>query len=429
MKELVFYALVDYIAYIPLVFFPFRKKLRYSRILSYSALILISAGFLVLGIGLVNGFPAWLVPVVSVTAAVAVMYWGLDVQPAKWITVLLMEYCNASFIAVSAKSLEMFFFPERIHTLYGWTHSVFILIGVILLTLFDYFVTWKRLNPIIEDPTESKAWNYIWITPFSFFIVWFIYTYSSNSYIHAVPEEPIILLMLVFFEIGSMITYFILLQLLYYESEKSRLEYQEILNQSQYKNLSARIDEARKSRHDVRHHFLVLDTLAKEGDLQGIRDYMSQFSEKQASENVLVYCEHFATNALLSYYSEQAMGEGTEFSAKCNLPSEIGVSDKDLTIIFSNLLENAINACRKIEEGNKVIRVVVRYEDAGLTMIIKNSSIAAPQMDKNGKYLSTSHSGYGVGIESVQTIVNKYNGVMKIDFDGNVVSVSIMLMI
>ncbi len=429
MKELVFYALVDYIAYIPLVFFPFRKRLKHSRILSYSAMILISVGFLVMGVGLANGFPAWLVPVVSTAAAVGVMNWGLDVHPGKCATVLLMEYCNASFIAVTAKNLEMFFFPDRIHTLYGWTHSILILIGVLILTVFDYFVTWKILSPIIEDPSESKVWNYIWVTPLSFFIVWFIYTYSSHSYLYAEPENPIILTMLVFLEIGSMITYFILLQLLYYESEKSRLEYQEVLNQSQYKNLSARIDEARKSRHDVRHHFLVLDTFAKEGYLQGIRDYMDQFSEKQASENVLVYCEHFATNTLLSYYSEQAKDEGVDFSVKCNLPSEIGISNKDLTIVFSNLLENAIQACRKIEAGNKTVRTVVRYEDAGLTLIVKNTSIAAPQVDKNGRYLSTSHSGYGVGIESVQTIVNKYNGVMKIDFDGEIVTVSIMLMI
>ncbi|MDO4623453.1 MAG: GHKL domain-containing protein [Eubacteriales bacterium] len=428
-RELIFYSLVDYIAYVPLVFFPFRKRLRHSRILSYSSLVVISMGFLIMGVGLVNGFPAWLVPVVSVIAAVGLMYWGLDVQPGKYMTVLLMEYSNASFVAVMAKSLEMFFFPERIGTLYGWTHSVFILIGVVLLYLFDYFVTWKILEPIVNSGTESRAWKYIWITPLSFFIVWFIYTYSSDSYLHGVPENPIILTMLIFFEVGSMVTYFILLQLLYYESEKARLEYQEVLNQSQYKNLSKRIDEARKSRHDIRHHFLVLDTFAKEGNLDGIREYLNQFSEKQASEKVLVYCEHFATNALLSYYSEQAEEEDMEFSAKCNIPSEIGISNKDLTIILSNLLENAMNACRRIEDGHRTIRMLGRYEDAGLTLIIKNTSLMAPKQDKNGRYISTSHSGYGVGVESVQAIVKKYNGVMKMDFDGEIVSVSIMLMV
>ncbi len=427
--EFLFYAFVDYIAYIPLVFFPFRKRLRHSPFVSYTAMILIAVGFLAMGYGLVNGMPTWLVPVVSVTVAVGVMFWGLDTHPGKYMTVLLMEYSNASFIAVAAKSLEMFFFPERIGTLYGWTHSIFILIGVILLYLFDFFVAWKVLDPIVNDPTPSNAWNYIWITPLSFYLVWFIYTYSSESYLYGVPENPIILIMLVFFELGSIATYFILLQLLYYESEKSRLEYQEVLNQAQYKNMSSRIDEARKSRHDIRHHFLMLETLAKNNDIDGIREYLNEFSEKHAGDDVLVYCEHFATNALLSYYSGQAADEGIAFSAKCNIPSEIGISNKDLTIILSNLLENAMNACRKITDGQKVISMIGKYQDAGLTLIIKNTSISAPSKDSTGRYVSTSHSGHGVGIESVQTIVKKYNGIMDIKFEEGEVTVSIMLMV
>ncbi len=424
-----FYALVDYIAYIPLVFFPFRKRLKHSAFLSYSAMTLIAVGFLVMGYGLVNGMPSWPVPVISVAAAVFAMFWGLDTHPGKCLTELLMEYSNASFIAVAAKNLELFFFPERIGTLYGWTHSIFILAGVIILYIFDYTVTYKVLDPIVNSSTPSAAWNYIWITPLSFYLVWFIYTYSSESYLYGIPENPIILIMLVFFEIGSMITYFILLQLLHYESEKSRLEYQEILNQSQYKNLGKRIDEARKSRHDIRHHFLVLETMAKKGDVQGILEYLDEFSEKHAGDDVLVYCEHFATNALLSYYSQQAGDEGIAFTAKCNIPSEIGISNKDLTIILSNLLENALNACRKIPDSDKSIKMIGRYQDAGLTLVIKNTSMTEPKKDSTGRYLSTSHSGHGVGIESVQTIVKKYNGVMDLTFDGKEVTISIMLMV
>ncbi len=428
-EEWMLYALTDYIAYMPLIFFPFRKRLRHTKIVTYSALFVIAIGYIFLIHAMVTGVPPWLISLVSVFAAIGTMIWGLDVHPGKSMTVMLMEYCNASFIAVMAKSLEMYFFPESLHTLYRWTHSLFILIGVIALYFFDYFFTWKILEPTIGSPDEGKAWNYIWITPLSFYMVWFIYTYSSNSYLNAVPEDPIIITMLLFFEVGSLVTYFILLQLLYYESEKSRLEYQELLNRSQYKNLNSRIEEARKARHDVRHHFLVLESLAKENDVQGILDYLNQFSEKHSSDNVLVYCEHFSANALLSYYSQQAKNEQVKFSAKCNIPTEIGITDKDLTIILSNLLENAMHACLKVTDRPRQIQVICRYEDVGLTLIIKNTSMEAPRTDHSGRYISTSHKGYGIGIESVQTIVKSYNGMMHLDFDGEDVSVSIVLMV
>ncbi len=429
LDEWILYALTDYIAYIPLIFFPFRKRLRHTKLVTYPTLFVIAIGYIFLIYGMVTGVPAWLVSLISVFAAVAAMLWGFDVHPGKCMTVLLMEYSNASFIAVMAKSLEMYFFPGRIHTLYGWTHSMFIAIGVVFLYLFDYFFAWKVLEPTINSSGAEKAWNYIWVTPLSFYVVWFIYTYSSKSYLTAVPEDPIIIAMLLFFEVGSMVTYFILLQLLYYESEKSRLEYQELLNQSQYKNLNNRIEEARKSRHDVRHHFLVLESLAKEDNIEGILDYLNEFSEKHASDDVLVYCNHFSANALISYYSQQAESENIKFSAKCNIPSEIGISNKDLTIILSNLLENAMNACLKVTDQERQIQMIARYEDVGLSLMIKNTSILAPKMDRNGRYLSTSHKGYGVGIESVQTIVKSYNGIMNMDFDGENVSMSIMLMV
>ncbi len=423
------YALTDYILYIPLVFFPFRRRLRYSKPLSYGSLALISLGYVFLVWCLIKGVsPGW-ITILSVIVGCSTMFWGLKVHPGKCLTVLLMEYSNASFIAVTAKNLEMYFFPERIHTLYGWTHSAFIMIGVVLLYLFDYLVTWKMLEPVINDPKESRAWDYIWITPFSFYIVWFIYTYSSESYLLAIPENIIILSMLIVLEVGSMATYFIILQLLHYESEKARLEYQEELNQSQYKRLKERIDETRKSRHDLRHHFLVLETLAKEENLQGIREYLGQFSEKQAGDDVLIYCEHFAANALFSYYSRQAEEEGVQYAVRCNIASELGISDKDLTIILGNLLENAMNACRRVQDQEQLIRVLGRYEDAGLLLRIENTALSAPSADAAGRYRSTSHAGYGTGIESVETIVQKYNGTMRMDFNGGIVSITIMLMV
>ncbi len=425
--DILCYAMVDYIAYIPLVFFPFRKKMRYATWLSMLSMVGIAGAFIVMTAALVDGLPTWLVPIISVTLSIVTMTWGLDVHPGKCMMVLLMEYSNASFIVVVAKNLEVHFFPNRQHLMYCWTHSVFILIGVIGLFIFDYFITWKMLDQIINMPRESSAWNYIWITPLSFYLVWFIYVYTSNSYLNAVPEDPFVLIMLAFFEGGSVVTYFILLQLISFESENARLEYQEELNQSQYQHLSRRIDEARKSRHDIRHHFLIIDALAKEGNIQGIKEYLVQFSASHVHDDVLVYCKHFATNALFSYYSQQAKDEGFEFFVQCNLPSEVAFPDKDLTVIFGNLLENAMNACRKVKDQKAGISVNCKYDGASLAFIIKNTSSETPKKDKNGVFLSTSHSGRGIGIESVKTIVEKYHGIMQIQYENAIFSVSIMI--
>ncbi len=425
--NLLFYAIANYIAYIPLVYVPFRNRLRHSKKLTYTVITLIGIGFIALAIVSSCGMPGYFVPIVSVCGAFALMVWGLDAHPGKCATVLLMEFSNASFIQVMAKNAEMMLFPNRTFQLYGWTHSLLILMGVILLALFDYFVTWKVLDQVIHMTHDSRAWNYIWVTPLSFYLVWYIYIYVSYSYRNSVPEKPMILVMLLFLEMGSMATYFTLMRLLSYEGETARLEYQEKINQAQYRSLNHRIEEARKSRHDLRHHFLLLDTMAKEGNLEGVQDYLLQFSEKHARPDVLVYCDHYATNALLSYYAKEAENAEIEFFVKCQLPEETGIPNKDLTIILGNLIENAMNACKKIEDRTAGISINIRHDGTSILIMIKNTAEEAPKKDTNGRYLSSSHAGYGVGLESIKSITEDHHGVMNVEYLDHVFSVSIII--
>ena len=47
------------------------------------------------------------------------------------------------------------------------------------------------------------------------------------------------------------------------------------MQQTRYDNLCTAIEETRHARHDMRHHFHQLSTMAENGDLEGIREYLS----------------------------------------------------------------------------------------------------------------------------------------------------------
>ena len=49
--------------------------------------------------------------------------------------------------------------------------------------------------------------------------------------------------------------------------------------------------------------------------------------------------------AILSYFSEQARTFGITYSVSASIPKHISISETDLSILFGNLLENAIDAC------------------------------------------------------------------------------------
>lgn len=99
-------------------------------------------------------------------------------------------------------------------------------------------------------------------------------------------------------------------------------------------------------------------------------------------------------------------------SYNMDIPEAISVNVYELSVVMSNLIENAINACVKIPDySDRYIIVKARNTENNLVLEIVNSCIAKAETDKNGMPV-TDREGHGIGVISVETFVNKYNGML-----------------
>ena len=80
------------------------------------------------------------------------------------------------------------------------------------------------------------------------------------------------------------------------------------------------IEEARQARHDIRHHFVRLSTLAEQGDIEKIKEYLSAATGKISGYN-LHFCENQAVDSVFGYYSTIAERENIPFHALVSLPA------------------------------------------------------------------------------------------------------------
>ena len=131
------------------------------------------------------------------------------------------------------------------------------------------------------------------------------------------------------------------------------------------------MEKTRRARHDLRHHLGVLSSMAEHGDVQEIRDYISELLKQTARIDMKWFCENTTVNGLLQYYIGMAEEYGIDCTvhAKCG---ELSVSPVDLTVILGNALENAVNASRKCGE-NRWIRVAVGVISGSLAIQIDNA--------------------------------------------------------
>ena len=98
-----------------------------------------------------------------------------------------------------------------------------------------------------------------------------------------------------------------------------------------------------------------------------------------------------------------------------------------LSVLLGNLLENAIDACSMVKNRRAEISVKIKTESDAIFFQINNTCNHPPVKGRNEHYLSSKHKGEGIGLESVRSIVEQYEGILEMDQNNGWFCVSILL--
>ena len=159
-------------------------------------------------------------------------------------------------------------------------------------------------------------------------------------------------------------------------------------------------------------------------DYARLDTYVSSYIQS-ASTELTIYSDSPALNAILSYYESLCRDRNirTEFSLK--LPDQLPISEQDLCVMVGNLLENAVYGCEQAEAPYIQLKLV-QTASSMLAMKIRNPYTDAVK-SRNGSFLSSRHSGFGQGLESVRIIAEKYHGCMEIQTEQQIFTVKLLL--
>ena len=94
------------------------------------------------------------------------------------------------------------------------------------------------------------------------------------------------------------------------------------------------------------------------------------------------------------------------FRSPMEMDSDI---ESDLCVVVGNLMENAVEACERMPEGRRFIRVNSGLEHGILTLTVDNS-FSGKIRKQGGAFLSSKRPGEGTGISSVVAVAKKHGG-------------------
>lgn len=191
-------------------------------------------------------------------------------------------------------------------------------------------------------------------------------------------------------------------------SEKTMLESQMKLAESEFENMRELNEKTRIYRHDMRHHFALLLSMAKQGELEDIKKYLSDNIAGLEAITPHRFCEDEMLNLVLSYYADKAKAFGFEPDFQLNLPEVLPLSNTEMCSMVSNSLENALNALEKLPVNERRLSLSITDNRNKLLYTVSNSYKAEPEFEDG---LPASHAdGHGYGTKSIVAVVNAHGG-------------------
>lgn len=258
-----------------------------------------------------------------------------------------------------------------------------------------------------------RNWRYAILVPIAH---WFVH----NLYMNGI-RTPLHFIIMACVNVIVVLSYrFIFVELEKTKHEVER-ESQMMLFGQQVSALSNQLDAMRDSqkevrilRHDIKHFAGLVSQLASHGETEKMQEVTKFLNDKLESSEAIneMFCENSVVNASLAYYFKVARSNEIDATCKASVRKDIKLNVVEFSTAIANVIENAINACKKMEDAeNRKMSVYINEQNNHVLVQVSNTYSGEVVFDGDGLPIR-SHFG-GVGIISVCEFATKNNASMN----------------
>ena len=291
---------------------------------------------------------------------------------------------------------------------------------VVLSKLILFFVILVLQKIIVKDSNmilSGGDWIRFLIVPiFSIAIIIYMLTRMTTIMIANCME---LIWVLAFGILGLNIFLFYLIQGIakreYKLSENKILEIKANNQLLLYQNMSDNFDKQNRKMHEYKNRIECLTALCRKNNYAELEQYLEQISEGVAHDVDYVDTHNAMVNVVINQKYREMMEDNIVAVLQLSDLSGLWIAQKDIVVILANLLDNAIEACRKLE-SRRVIKIKMVIENEKLLLSVRNTY--------NGEYIREQDNfvttktedtkEHGIGLKNVIQTLEKYGGTYDI---------------
>ena len=163
----------------------------------------------------------------------------------------------------------------------------------------------------------------------------------------------------------------------------------------------------RKSTHEFERHMQVLRDLLEHKEYESARDYVCHVQANRTLKVFSISSNNPVIDVVLNQKHQVALENGINMQVKVNDLSTVDIQNDELVVLLSNLLDNAIEACLKLENNKEIVCSIIK--ENGIYISIRNTSKAVTI--HHGEISTTKQNAteHGYGLPAVKYILNQLN--------------------
>lgn len=195
-----------------------------------------------------------------------------------------------------------------------------------------------------------------------------------------------------------------------------------------YEAMLEKEEETRRYRHDMIGHLVCLNAFAMDQRTKELQEYVQTL--QQQFTQIQKKCYSFGNavlDAITNHYLME-LDQGIDVHVEGTLCRTLALDDVALCTIYDNLLKNALEELKRIEEGEKKLFISFLQGVNNCEITIRNSiserSKAKEKMLVTEKEDSKNH---GLGLKNVKNVLEKYGGDLNLQKDESFFTASVRL--
>lgn len=291
-------------------------------------------------------------------------------------------------------------------------------IATVLLTKILYFFVGKILNGLLFERKNLVNWQWIVIgcsLVFSTVAGKTLITLSRDFPGIQMQEQKLMLLCVSCIWLMCLIMYFVVQQMS--KDNQTKLEYELMKEKEKYSKESMEIikrsnEELREFKHDLKNYLLPLQEAMETMPQSEMVKVWKKINQKIEDVQTLIQTGNSYVDSMIN--TKITLARSEKVDVKCTILSKMeGIDDLEFCTVFGNLMDNAIEAERKVTEKKEII-IFVEEKMGYLRLEIQNK-IEKSVLNENSSLNTTKKdtSSHGIGHKSVKRTMEKVGGALK----------------